>query len=69
MEVLFSIIESTAFRKFVIAPLTVVGFYQIFRGVLTILENDIYEHKLRGWMAKIYIAITILGCIVLVAEL
>ena len=69
MEVIFTIIESPAFRKWVISPLAVVGFYQIFRGVTTIIEKDLQDNNLKGWVANIYIAVTILGCICLVTAL
>ena len=70
MEVLFSIIESPAFRKWVLSPLAVVGFYQILRGVATIIEKDISEQDwIDGWILVVYIAATVLGCICLVVAL
>ena len=70
MEVLFSIIESPTFRKWVLSPLAVVGFYQIFRGVTTIIEKDLSEHDWTcGWMMLVYLAATILGCICLIVLL
>lgn len=70
MEVLFSIIESTAFRNWVLCPLAVVGFYQIFRGVTTIIEIDLAEQDwLVGKMIPVYLAVTLLGCICLIAVL
>ena len=70
METLISIINSPVFKRFVVSPLAVIGFFQIFRGVTTIMERDIAEHELNGsWVLKAYIAITILGCICLVLAL
>ena len=70
MEVLLSIIESPAFRKWVLSPLAVVGFYQIFRGVTTIIEKDLEEQDwITGKMIPVYIAVTILGCISLIVAL
>ena len=70
MEVLFSIIESPAFRKWVLSPLAVVGFYQILRGIATIIEKDISEQDwIDGWILVVYIAATVLGCICLVVAL
>ena len=70
MEVLFSIIESAVFRKWVLSPLAVVGFYQIFRGVTTIIEKDLTEQDwLVGWMVPVYLAVTVLGCICLIVAL
>lgn len=69
MEVLLSIISSEVFGKWIMAPLAVIGFYQIFRGVTTVIEKDLQEKDLKGWMANIYIAATILGCICLVTTL
>ena len=70
MEVLFSIIESPAFRKWVLSPLAVVGIYQILRGVATIIEKDISEQDwIDGWILVVYIAATVLGCICLVVAL
>ena len=69
MEVFFSLINSSVFRKFVMAPLAVIGFYQIFRGVTTIMEKDISEHHLSGWILITYIAVTALGCLCLVVAL
>ena len=70
MEVLLNILHNPIFRRFVIAPLAVIGFYQIFRGVTTILEKDISEKDwLRGWMVIVYVGITVLGCLCLIVAL
>lgn len=69
MELLISIINSHVFRKYIVAPLAVVGFYQFFRGITTIIEKDISEHDLTGWMLVVYLVVTILGCICLVTAL
>ena len=69
MDLLISIINSHVFKKYIVTPLAVVGFYQIFRGVTTIIEKDIYEHELTGWLLRVYLVVTVLGCICLVAAL
>jgi hypothetical protein len=67
MEALFSIIESQVFRNWVIIPLAIIGFYQIFRGVGTIIENDLAQQEwLKGWMVPIYLTLTVLGIICLI---
>ena len=70
MEVLLNILHSHIFRRFVMAPLAVIGFYQILRGVATIIEKDISEQDwIDGWILVVYIAATVLGCICLVVAL
>ena len=70
MEVLFDILNSPTFRRFVISPLAVIGFYQIFRGVTTIIEKDLAEKDwLKGWVFIIYLILTVLGCICLICAL
>ena len=69
MELFLSIFSSQMFRKWIITPLAVIGFYQIFRGVTTVIEKDLQEKDLKGWIANIYIAATILGCICMVTAL
>lgn len=64
------IIGSPAFRTWVLSPLAVIGFYQIFRGVTTVIENDLLEQKLlKGWVRTAYLIVTVLGCIALVTVL
>jgi hypothetical protein len=67
MEVLLNLLHSPLFRRFVIGPLAVIGFYQIFRGVTTIVEKDISENDwMRGWMVIGYLVLTVLGCLCLI---
>ena len=66
LAALHSIVSSNLFQKYVLVPLAVIGLYQIFRGITQLLSRDIEEKHLTGWTQKIYIVITILGCIVLV---
>lgn len=65
LAALHSIVSSNLFQKYVLVPLAVIGFYQVFRGVTQLLSRDIEEKHLAGWTQKIYIGITILSCIVL----
>lgn len=70
METLLSIINSQPFRTFVLSPLAVIGFFQMFRGVTTIIEKDLSEQEwIKGWMIPVYLAVTILGCLSLVVSL
>lgn len=70
MEVLLSIIESPVFKRFVVPPLAVIGFYQIFRGVTTIIQKDLTSHEWPAvWVIIAYVVLTVLGCIALVAVL
>ena len=67
MEFLLNILHSPLFRRFVISPLAVIGFYQIFRGVTAIVEKDLSEKDwLRGWMVIGYLVLTVLGCLCLI---
>ena len=70
MDSIFAIIESSIFKSFVISPLAVIGFYQIFRGVVTIVEKDLTEREwIKGWMIVAYLLITVLGCLCLIVAL
>ena len=70
MEILLNILHSPMFRRFVIAPFAVIGFYQIFRGVIAIVEKDLSEKDwMRGWMVVAYVVITLLGCTCLIAAI
>ena len=70
MEVLLNILQSPIFRRFVISPLAVIGFYQIFRGVIAILEKDLSEKEwTRGWVLIAYVVITVLGCLCLIVAI
>lgn len=67
MDALLSIIESPEFRRWVVAPFAVIGFYQIFRGVTTIIEKDLSEKEwLKGWTIIVYLAATVIGCLCLI---
>ena len=66
MELLQGILSSQAFLKFVILPFAVVGFYQIFRGVTTIIEKDLSEQDwIKGWKVVAYLSLTVIGCLCL----
>ena len=70
MEYIFAFFETPFFRKFVMSPLAVIGFYQIFRGVTAIIEKDLSEKAwLHDWMVVAYLVITVLGCICLMLVL
>lgn len=70
MEALLSIIHSPEFRTWIISPLAVIGFYQIFRGVTAIIEKDLVEQNwIRGWMVIVYLVVTVLGCLSLIVAL
>ena len=70
MEALLSIVSSDVFKKWVLSPLAVVGFYQIIRGVAMVIEKDISEQDwIDGWVRKVYLAITVLGCLSLIVAL
>jgi hypothetical protein len=70
MEVLLNILHSPIFRRFVISPLAVIGFYQIFRGVIAIVEKDLSEKDwMRGWVVIVYVGITVLGCLCLIVAI
>lgn len=67
MEALLSVIHNPTFRGFVIAPLAVIGFYQIFRGVAAIIETDLATKDwIKGWVVIAYLIITVLGCLCLI---
>ena len=63
MELIFDIISSDIFQKFIITPLAVVGLYQIIRSVGNQIEEDIQCNNFTGWAINGYIALTILGII------
>ena len=70
MEFLLNILHSPIFRRFVMAPLAVIGFYQIFRGVTAIVEKDLSEKDwLSGWMVIGYLVLTVLGCLCLIVAI
>lgn len=70
MEALLSIINSQPFRDFVLTPLAVIGFYQMFRGITAIIESDLSESEwLKGWLIPVYLAVTVLGCLSLIVAL
>ena len=70
MDALMNILQSAWFKAWVIAPMAVIGFFQIFRGITAVLVKDLTEkqwpHK---WVIIAYIAITVLSCLCLVIAL
>ena len=66
MEVVQNILNSKAFLNFVITPFAIVGFYQIFRGVTTVIEKDLSEKDWSSvWTVAAYLAVTVIGCLCL----
>jgi hypothetical protein len=48
-----NIINNELFQTLVVIPLAVIGFYQVLRGILTVVEDDIINKQLHGWVRKL----------------